>query len=91
MRNTLCSVKTGDFRLSRQLYQTNEFAKKSSVSVRTLQFYDKKGLLSPSEYTKAGYRLYSDDDLIRLQVLAEKAHGFIRVMNRCFWLLQLNI
>lgn len=70
-------VREGGFRLSRQLYHTNEFAKKSSVSVRTLQFYDKKGLFAPSEYTQAGYRLYSDDDLIRLQqILALKYLGF---------------
>lgn len=63
--------------MSRQLYHTNDFAKKSSVSVRTLQFYDKKGLLSPSEYTQAGYRLYSDDDLTQLQqILALKYLGF---------------
>ncbi|MBP1962986.1 MerR family transcriptional regulator [Paenibacillus aceris] len=63
--------------MSKKLYQTNEFAKKSSVSVRTLQFYDKKGLLSPSGFTQAGYRLYSDDDLVRLQqILALKYLGF---------------
>lgn len=63
--------------MSRPLYHTNEFAKKSFVSVRTLQFYDKNGLLSPSAYTQAGYRLYSDDDLIRLQeILALKYLGF---------------
>jgi DNA-binding transcriptional MerR regulator len=70
-------VREGGSGLSRKLYHTNEFAKKSSVSVRTLQFYDKKGLLSPSEYTQAGYRLYSDDDLVRLQqILALKYLGF---------------
>jgi MerR family transcriptional regulator, thiopeptide resistance regulator len=70
-------VREEGFRLSQQLYHTNEFAKKSFVSVRTLQFYDKKGLLSPSAYTHAGYRLYSDDDLIRSQqILALKYLGF---------------
>ncbi|WDL96053.1 MerR family transcriptional regulator [Alicyclobacillus sp. ALC3] len=63
--------------MTRQLYHTNEFANKSSVSVRTLQFYDKKGLLSPSAYTQAGHRLYSDDDLVQLQkILALKYLGF---------------
>jgi DNA-binding transcriptional MerR regulator len=37
------------------------------VSVRTLHHYDEIGLLEPSGRSKAGYRLYSDDDLARLQ------------------------
>lgn len=45
--------------------------------MRTLQFYDKEGLLSPSGYTDAGYRLYSDDDLVKCQqILALKYLGF---------------
>jgi DNA-binding transcriptional MerR regulator len=47
------------------------------VSVRTLRFYDKVGLLSPSGRTEAGYRLYGDADLVRLQhILALKFLGF---------------
>jgi DNA-binding transcriptional MerR regulator len=42
-----------------------------------LRYYDKAGLLSPSRYTEAGYRLYSDDDLLTLQqILALKFLGF---------------
>ena len=37
------------------------------VTVRTLHHYDEIGLLAPSERTRAGYRLYTDDDLTRLQ------------------------
>jgi len=45
--------------------------------VRTLRFYDKVGLLSPSGYTEAGHRLYSDEDLWSLQqILALKFLGF---------------
>ena len=39
----------------------------TGVSVRTLQYYDKIGLLSPAELTDAGYRLYDDTALERLQ------------------------
>ena len=47
------------------------------MSVRTLRFYDKVGLLSPSQYTEAGYRLYTDADFLRLQqILALKFLGF---------------
>ncbi|WP_308636331.1 MerR family transcriptional regulator [Paenibacillus silvisoli] len=59
------------------LYRANEFAKKASVSVRTLQYYDKQGVLPPSAYTESGHRLYSDSDLKALQqILALKFLGF---------------
>jgi len=62
--------------LDRQHYTTSQFAHKASVTARTLRFYDKVGLLSPSEYTGAGYRLYSDEDLWSLQqILALKFLG----------------
>ena len=37
------------------------------VSVRTLHYYDEIGLLVPTARTDAGYRLYTDEDLLRLQ------------------------
>lgn len=45
----------------------NEVSKLTGVSVRTLQYYDTIGLLKPSGYTEAGYRLYDDAALERLQ------------------------
>ena len=45
----------------------NEVSKLTGVSIRTLQYYDKIGLLSPAERTAAGYRLYDDAALERLQ------------------------
>lgn len=39
----------------------------TGVTVRTLQYYDKIGLLSPAGYTEAGYRLYDDTALEQLQ------------------------
>ena len=39
----------------------------TGISIRTLQFYDKLGLLSPAERTEAGYRLYDNSSLERLQ------------------------
>ena len=39
----------------------------TGVSVRTLQYYDKIGLMSPTELTDAGYRMYDDTALERLQ------------------------
>jgi DNA-binding transcriptional MerR regulator len=63
-------------RLDRQHYTTSQFAQKAAVTARTLRFYDKVGLLSPSEHTEAGHRLYSDEDLWGLQqILALKFLG----------------
>ena len=45
----------------------NEVSKLTGVSIRTLQYYDKIGLLKPAEYTQAGYRLYEDTALEKLQ------------------------
>ena len=45
----------------------NEVSKLTGVSIRTLQYYDKIGLLHPTKYTEAGYRLYDDAALEILQ------------------------
>ena len=45
----------------------SEAARLAGVSVRTLRYYDKIGLLSPQEVTSAGYRLYGRAELERLQ------------------------
>lgn len=45
----------------------NEVSKLTGVSVRTLHHYDAIGLLKPDKVTEAGYRLYDDTALCRLQ------------------------
>ena len=45
----------------------NEVSKLTGVSIRTLQYYDKIGLLHPAKYTEAGYRLYDNAALETLQ------------------------
>lgn len=47
----------------------HEISKISGVSIRTLHHYDEIGLLRPSAVTEAGYRLYDDDSLRRLQLI----------------------
>ncbi|AGU73012.1 MerR family transcriptional regulator [Streptococcus phage Javan112] len=44
-----------------------EVSKIAGISVRTLQYYDNIGLLKPTAHSDAGYRLYSDSELITLQ------------------------
>ncbi|MCQ2531813.1 MAG: MerR family transcriptional regulator [Saccharofermentans sp.] len=47
----------------------HEVSKIAGVSIRTLQYYDKIGLLHPTGYTDSGYRLYDDTDLDRLKYI----------------------
>lgn len=59
------------------LYLAQEFAERAGVTVRTLHHYDRTGLLKPSGYTAAGYRLYGEKDLARLQqIVTLKFIGF---------------
>ncbi|ATP39962.1 MerR family transcriptional regulator [Solibacillus sp. R5-41] len=49
------------------MFHINEFKKLSGVSVRTLRYYDKIGLLKPVSKTEGGHRLYSNSELKKLQ------------------------
>jgi len=58
-------------------YRINEVAQFTSVSIRTLHYYDEIKLLSPSYRTEGGHRLYSKDDLMKLQqIITLKFMGF---------------
>ncbi len=45
----------------------HEVSELTGVTIRALQYYDRIGLLRPTARTEAGYRLYGDGDLARLQ------------------------
>lgn len=53
--------------MSTHRYQVKELARLARVTVRTLHHYDRIGLLVAAERTEAGYRVYHDRDLVRLQ------------------------
>ena len=50
-------------------YTTGEIAKLCNVSVRTVQYYDSRKLLIPSELSDGGRRLYSEEDLKRMKII----------------------
>ena len=50
-------------------YTTGEMAKHCNISVRTVQFYDQKGILHPSDVSEGGRRIYNDDDLAKLRII----------------------
>lgn len=51
------------------IYTTGEVAKLCGVSVRTVQYYDSRGILIPSELSEGGRRLYSEKDLQRMKII----------------------
>ncbi len=51
----------------KKYYRIKEFSQLTSVTVRALQLYDNIGLLNPSHKTINKYRLYAEEDILRLQ------------------------
>ena len=50
-------------------YTTGEMARLCGVTVRTVQYYDTRGILTPSALSEGGRRLYSEDDRKRLRII----------------------
>ena len=50
-------------------YTTGEIAKLCGVTVRTVQYYDTRGILVPTTLSEGGRRLYSEDDLSRMKII----------------------
>jgi DNA-binding transcriptional MerR regulator len=66
-------------------WKVGELAKRTGVSVRALHHYDEIGLLSPSHRSEAGYRLYTEIDVARLQQIRSlRALGFSLEESRDF-------
>lgn len=63
--------------MQNDLYTAGELAKMAGVSLRTIHFYDIKGLLCPVDYSESGYRLYDQRSFATLQhILMLKYLGF---------------
>lgn len=61
----------------KDLFSVGELAKKMETTVRTLQYYDREGLLKPSFRSEGGRRLYTQKDMVKLhQILSMKFLGF---------------
>jgi MerR family transcriptional regulator, thiopeptide resistance regulator len=60
-----------------QVWKVGELANRTGITVRTLHHYDEIGLLTPSERSRSGYRLYTERDIVRLQQILSLRHlGF---------------
>ena len=49
------------------ILKISEFAERAGVTVKTLLYYDKIGLLKPTQKTESGYRIYCENDFLKLQ------------------------
>ncbi|WP_456885360.1 MerR family transcriptional regulator [Frigoribacterium sp. 2355] len=57
--------------------QIGELAERTEMSLRTIRHYDEVGLLTPSGRSEGGFRLYTQDDYLRLMVIRRmKPLGF---------------
>lgn len=62
-------------------YTTGEIAKLCGVSVRTVQYYDSRNILVPSELSEGGRRLYSEDDLKRMRIICFLRDAGVSINN----------
>ena len=70
-----------------------EVSKLTGVSVRTLHYYDAIGLLEPTKVTDAGYRMYDDTALSRLQnilLFRELQFQQFDLLRHCFFLIKIR-
>lgn len=57
--------------------KVGQVARRTGITVRALHHYDETGLLSPSERTSSGHRLYTHEDIVRLQqIVSLRQLGF---------------
>jgi MerR family transcriptional regulator, copper efflux regulator len=60
-----------------ELLQIGQVAERTGLSLRTIRFYEENGLVRPTSRTEGGFRLYSEDDVARLEVIKRmKPLGF---------------
>ncbi|HTE17262.1 MAG TPA: MerR family transcriptional regulator [Armatimonadota bacterium] len=58
-------------------WKVGELARRTGLTVRALHHYEEIGLLTPSERTEAGHRLYAEEDIVRLQqIMSLRQLGF---------------
>ena len=55
-------------RNKQKMYSTGEIAKLCGITVRTVQYYDQRGLLIPTELSEGGRRMYTSEDVEKLRL-----------------------
>ena len=54
----------------KMMYSIGQFAKKTGMTIRTLHYYDEKGLLKPARISKGGQRYYDESNILTVQKIA---------------------
>jgi len=57
--------------VAHDMHQIGEAAAQTGLSLRTIRFYEEVGLVPPSGRTAGGFRLYTDADIERLQLVKD--------------------
>ena len=55
--------------LNHNFIQIGDLARQTRKTVRTLRFYEEKGLLKPTDHTEGGFRLYKAEDAKRIRLI----------------------
>jgi DNA-binding transcriptional MerR regulator len=55
--------------MASDLMQIGEVAERTGLSLRTIRYYEEVGIVAPSARSTGGFRLYTDADVARLQVI----------------------
>lgn len=55
--------------MSMSIYTSGDIAHKCHVSTRTIQYYDKQGILSPNYTTETNRRFYTDKEVEKLELI----------------------
>ena len=61
----------GDISHGAGLHQIGEIARQTHLSLRTLRYWEEVGLIRPTGRTSGGFRLYSEDELVRVQLVRD--------------------
>lgn len=64
-----------------KLHQIGEVAVRVGLSLRTVRYYEEMGLIAPAQRTEGGFRLYSDADIERLQLIKHMKPLGLSVQN----------
>ena len=56
------------------LLTIGKVAKLAAVSIDTVRYYEREGLVSPAQKSGAGYRLYNDEAVRRLHFIKHAQH-----------------
>lgn len=58
-------------------YTIGQLAQLANINIQTIRFYERKGIIPKPDRKPSGYRLFTDDDVKRLNfILLSKNHGF---------------